>query len=113
MAGGFLKLASGWLAVVTALLTGVLMAHSQPRCAGIWTLVPDANATGGGTAAQAMPITQDANTITITRATQMGEFTATYKLDGTQSKNTINFQGNSMDQLSTAKWDAGKLKIDT
>ena len=43
----------------------------------------------------------------------MGEFTSTYKLDGAESKNTLNFQGNAIDQISTAKWDAGTLKIDT
>jgi hypothetical protein len=43
----------------------------------------------------------------------MGEFTTTYKLDGSESKSTLNFQGNAMEQVSTAKWDGTTLKIDT
>ena len=43
----------------------------------------------------------------------MGTFTSNYKLDGSESKNVLNFQGNSVDQLSTAKWDAAKLLVNT
>jgi hypothetical protein len=34
-------------------------------------------------------------------------------LDGSESKNTLNFQGNAIDQLSKVKWDGGTLKVDT
>jgi hypothetical protein len=95
-----------------------LVAQTPPSFAGKWTLVPDANAPAGGGRGmgglgQGATIVQDASTLTITRTTPMGEITSTYKLDGTESKNTFNMQGNSIDQLSTAKWDAGKLKINT
>ena len=105
---------AGLLAMVA---TG-LLAQTPPNFAGKWTLVPDANAPAGGGRGmgglgQTATIVQDANTLTITRTTQMGEITSTYKLDGTESKNTLSFQGNSFDQLSTAKWDAGKLKVNT
>ena len=43
----------------------------------------------------------------------MGEVTSVYKLDGSESKNTLNFQGNVIDQLSKAKWDGGTLRVDT
>ena len=102
------------MVMMAIVVTTVVLAQAPPNFAGKWTLVPDPNApAGGGMAAQAIAITQDANTITLTRTTQMGEFTATYKLDGTESKNTVTVQGNSIEQLSTAKWDGGKLKIDT
>ena len=52
---------------------------------------------------QEATITQDASTLTITRTTQMGTFTSNYKLDGSESKNTLTIQGNSIDQVSTAK----------
>jgi len=95
-----------------------LMAQTPPSFAGKWTLVPDANAPAGGGRGmgglgQTATVVQDATTLTITRTTPMGEITSTYKLDGTESKNTFNMQGNSIEQLSTAKWDAGKLKITT
>ena len=104
--------------VMLAVAASVLIAQTPPSFAGKWTLVPDANAPAGGGRGmgglgQTATVTQDANTLTITRTTQMGEITSTYKLDGSESKNTLNFQGNSIDQLSTARWDAGKLKINT
>jgi hypothetical protein len=64
-------------------------------------------------AQQEANIVQDASTITITRTTQIGTLTSTYKLDGSESKNTLNIQGNSVDQVSTAKWDGGKLLVNT
>ncbi len=58
-------------------------------------------------------ITQDASTLSITRTTPMGTFTSNYKLDGSESRNTLTIQGNSIDQLSTTKWDGGKLLVNT
>lgn len=93
------------------LLAMTAVAQQTPNFAGKWTVIPDPAATAGpgGSAV----IKQDATSITITRSTQMGEFTSTYKLDGSESRNTLNFQGNAIDQISTAKWDGGTLKIDT
>jgi uncharacterized protein YdeI (BOF family) len=109
------------LTLVTAMLACVaigLLAQTPPSFAGKWTQVADPNAPAGGGRGmgglgQSATVVQDANTLTITRTTQMGEITSTYKLDGSESKNTFNMQGNSIDQLSTAKWDAGKLTIKT
>jgi len=104
-------------AVMCALALSSLLAQAPPNFAGKWSLVPDANGAGGGRGmgglGQNATIVQDANTLTLTRTTQMGEFTTTYKLDGTESRNTLNMGGNTIDQLSTAKWDGGKLTINT
>jgi hypothetical protein len=111
-----MKRAMTAIPVMLALAASALMAQTPPNFAGKWTLVPDATAPAGGGRGglgQTATITQDANTLTITRTTQVGEMTSTYKLDGTESKNTLNFQGNSIDQISIAKWDAGMLKIKT
>ena len=43
----------------------------------------------------------------------MGELTSVYKLDGSESKNTLSFQGNSIDQISKTKWEGGTLHVDT
>ena len=106
--------------VALTLTTALTLAQAPPNFAGKWTVVPDANAPAGGGRGgmggglgQEATITQDASTLTIKRTTQMGEFTSTYKLDGSESRNTLNFQGNSVDQLSIAKWDAGKLNVHT
>ena len=101
------------LAVVASMT--ITAAQAPPNFAGKWTLVPDPNTPsgmGGGLGAEAN-ITQDASTLSITRTTPMGTFTSNYKLDGSESRNTLNFQGNSVDQLSTVKWDGGKLLVNT
>ena len=107
-------------AVAVTLATALTLAQAPPNFAGKWTLVPDPNAAAGGGRGgmggglgQEATITQDASTLTIARTTQMGPFTSTYKLDGSESRNTLNFQGNSVDQLSTAKWDGAKLNVQT
>ena len=106
------------LGLMLALVVGAgTFAQSPADFAGKWTLVPDAAAGGGrggfGGLGQAATITQDASTLTITRSIQAGEFTSTYKLDGTESKNTMTIQGNAVEQLSKAKWDGAKLLINT
>lgn len=108
------------MAAVLALVMTTVLAQTPPSFAGKWTLVVDPNAAPagggrgmGGALGQSATIVQDAMTLTITRTTPMGEFTSTYKLDGTESKNTMNMQGNAIDQISTAKWDGDKLKVTT
>src|SRR5688572_25603052 len=106
------------LARLTTALGGILLATvasaQTPNFTGKWTLVPNPAATGpGGGLGQEATITQDASSITIKRTTQMGEFTTTYKLDGSESKNTLNFQGNAIEQISKTNWDGGTLKVET
>ena len=100
--------------VITALVTAAVLAQT-PNFSGKWTVVPDPAATGGGFGGigQTAVIKQDATSMVITRTTQMGEFTSTYKLDGSESKNTLNIQGNAIDQISKTKWDGGTLHVDT
>lgn len=102
-------------AITTAAILVATIASAQtPNFAGKWTVVPDPAATGGfGGLGTDAAITQDATSMTIKRTTQMGEFTSIYKLDGTESKNTITIQGNAIEQLSKTKWDGGTLQVDT
>lgn len=106
-------------AVAVTLATALTLAQAPPNFAGKWTAVPDPNAAGGGGRGgtgglgQEATITQDASSLTINRTTPMGTFTSTYKLDGSESRNTLNFQGNSVDQMSIAKWDGPKLLVNT
>ena len=104
--------------VISAAVVGILLsaaAYAQtPDFSGKWTLVPDPAAQGpGGGLGQSAVIKQDASTMTINRTTQMGEITTVYKLDGSESKNTINFQGNAIEQLSKTKWEGGTLHVGT
>jgi hypothetical protein len=99
---------------LAVLLPAIALAQT-PNFAGKWTVVPDpaAQAGGFGGLGQSAVIKQDAATLTVTRTTQMGEFTSVYKLDGTESKNTLTVQGNAIEQLSKTKWEAGTLHVDT
>ena len=96
------------------MLPAAALAQTPPSFAGSWTVVPDPAATVGfGGLGQSAVIKQDATSLTITRTTQMGEFTSIYKLDGTESKNSLTIQGNAIDQLSKTRWDGGTLHVDT
>ena len=103
---------------VTTLALAILLPAAAlaqtPNFAGKWAIVPDPAVQGGfGGLGQSAVIKQDAATLTVTRTTQMGEVTNVYKLDGSESKNTLNFQGNAIEQLSKAKWEGGTLNVDT
>jgi hypothetical protein len=97
-----------------AILLSAATLAQAPNFAGKWAIVPDPSSQGGfGGLGQSAVIKQDATTLTITRTTQMGEVTSVYKLDGSESKNTLNFQGNALDQISKTKWEGGTLHVDT
>ena len=114
-----MKRAMTAVAAALVCITATLSAQTPPNFAGKWTLVVDPNAApaGGGRGmggiGQSATVVQDATTLTITRTTQVGEFTSTYKLDGTESKNTMNMGGNAVDLLSKAKWEGSKLTVAT
>ena len=110
-----MKRAMSLAAAVLIVIAAAVSAQTPPNFAGKWTLVPDpaAPATGGMPASPTLTIVQDAKTLTVTRTTQMGEFTTVYNLDGSESKNTLNFNGNSIDQVSKTKWDGEKLIVNT
>src|SRR5262245_15563684 len=114
----FAVLLSGAALMVSA---ATVFAQAKPSFAGKWTLVPDPNAAAGGGGrgggfgglGQGATITQDDKVLTIVTSNQAGEVTRKYNLDGSDSKNTMNFGGNSMEQVSKAKWDGNKLVIAT
>ena len=102
--------------LMAILASAAIAAQARPDFSGKWTLVPDpaAGGRGGfGGVGQSATITQDATSLTITRSTQMGEFTSTYRLDGSESRNTLNFQGNAIEQLSKTSWDGDRLIVNT
>ena len=106
-------------AAAVVLSCAVVLAQT-PSFSGKWTLVPDPNAQGGrggfgGGLGMEATVAQDAKTLTVTRAGIQGgaEIKTVYNLDGSETKNTLSFGGNSIDQLSKVKADGAKLVITT
>ena len=98
-------------------------AQSKTSFAGKWTMVPDPNAAAagggrgrgmGGGLGQEFTAAQDDKTLTVTTNNpQLGELKTVYNLDGSESKNSLNFGGQTIDRVSKVKWDGAKLVITT
>jgi hypothetical protein len=114
--------------IATAVLAVATLAFAQkPDFSGTWTLDPEASgmpagtgggATGGGRGGgllgQTGTIKQTPDTLSIDRTMGDNKVTSNYKLDGTESKNTMMGRGGTpMESVSTAKWDGPKLIITT
>ena len=122
----------GMLAIV-ALAVATAAFAQKPDFSGTWTLdaeasgMPAAGAApaggggggggrggmGGGALGTGGTIKQTADTLTIERTMGENKVTATYKLDGSESKNTMTTGRGAMESVSTAKWDGPKLTITT
>jgi hypothetical protein len=105
------------------------MAWAQkPDFSGVWTLDPTASGApagggggGGGRGGRGgilgmgpTTVKQTATDLVVESTMGESKVTRTYKLDGTESKNTVMGRGgNQMEQVSTAKWDGSKLTIVT
>ena len=107
-----------------ALAGASLSAQSKPGFAGKWTMVTDPNAAaaagggrGRGMAGGLGPeftAVQDDKTLTVTTNNpQLGELKTVYNLDGSESKNPLNFGGQQVERVSKVKWDGAKLVITT
>ena len=117
-------------AAAVVIMAAGLLAQAKPNFSGKWTMdapaAPAAGAPGGGGGGRgggggggwgmAPTITQDATTL---KVEYMGggqapaPVTLTYKLDGTESKNTVQGRGGPAEQVSKAVWDGATLKITT
>ncbi len=108
--------------IAAAILAVATVAWAQkPDFSGTWTLDPASapaagGGGGGGGALGSGPATvkQTADALTIERTMGDAKVILTYKLDGTESRNTMMGRGGqSADSVSTAKWDGPKLTIVT
>jgi hypothetical protein len=117
-------------AFVIASSTGVF-AQAKPDFSGKWTVdpasapAPPAGGGGGGGGGgrgggrggagfgQEFTAKQDASALTITRDQGGQSVTATYKLDGSESKNTVAGRNGQQEQVSKAMWMGNKLMITT
>lgn len=104
-----------------------LLAQAKPNFAGKWVReAPAAPATppaggggggggrgGGGGWGATNTITQDATTLTVEYTQGENPVKLVYKLDGTESKNTMQGRGGAMEQVSKAAWVGNTLVITT
>jgi hypothetical protein len=112
--------------IAVAILAVASMAWAQKAdFSGNWTLDPASAPAGGGGGGggggrgggrgglgPGAMVKQTADTLTIERTIAENKVTTTYKLDGSESKNTVTGRGGEpMEIVSTAKWDGSKLVI--
>jgi hypothetical protein len=113
--------------IAAAILAVATLAWAQkPDFSGTWTLDPEASGmaagTGGGGGGAGRgggalgngpaTVRQTGDTLTIERTVGDNKVTTTYKLDGTESKNTMMGRGGTpMESVSVAKFDGNKLVI--
>jgi hypothetical protein len=105
------------LMATAALVTSspAALAQTRPNFSGKWTQVvdPAAQPTGRGRGfgglGQVVTATQDEKTLTVVTTTQIGEVKAVYNLDGSETRNPITFNGQTVERTSKAKWDGAKL----
>ena len=125
----------GIIAAAVFAVAAVAFAQAKPDFSGTWTLDPEASGMaapapggapagtggggGGGRGGGALgngpaTVKQTADTLTIERTMGENKVTTTYKLDGTESKNTMMGRGGTpMESVSVAKFDGTKLTITT
>jgi hypothetical protein len=104
--------------IAAAILAVATVAHAQkPDFSGTWAPDPAAAAGGGGGRGGGGPMTvkQTADTLSIERTMGENKVTQTYKLDGSESKNTGMARGGGapVESTSTAKWEGATLVITT
>jgi len=118
-----MKLARVAVTMVAVLAVATMAWAQRPDFSGNWTLDADASggAPGGGGRGrgrggmglgQAATVKQTADTLTVERTIGENKVVSTYKLDGTESKNTMMGRGgNQMESVSVSKWDGQTLTI--
>ena len=123
-----MKLARVGVIAAAILAVATVALAQKPDFSGTWTLdpasAPAAGGGGGGGGGRGggggalgngpATVKQTADALTIERTMGDAKVTLTYKLDGTESRNTMMSRGGqSGDSVSTAKWDGPKLTIVT
>jgi hypothetical protein len=107
--------------IAAAVLAMATLSFAQkPDFSGTWTLDEAASGTAGGGGGGGRggglgnggTVKQTADALMVERMMGDNKVTASYKLDGTESKNTMMGRGGqSMEAVSTVKFDGGKMII--
>ncbi len=125
-----MKVARVAVTTMAVLAIATLAWAQRPDFSGTWTLDADASGVaaggpggggggrGGGRGGmglgQSATIKQTADTLTVERMVMDNKVVSTYKLDGSESRNTMMGRGgNQIEAVSTATWDGQTLVITT
>jgi hypothetical protein len=125
-----MKLARVGVIAAAVLAVATLAWAQKTDFSGTWTLDPEASgmAAGGGAPGggggrgggrggglgQGGTVKQTATELTVERTMGDNKVTSTYKLDGSESKNSMMGRGGAtVESVSTAKWDGPALVITT
>jgi hypothetical protein len=123
----------GITAAAVLAVASLALAQAKPDFSGTWTLDEQASGMaagggapggggggggrggfGGGALGNGGTVKQTADALTIERTMGENKVTTTYKLDGSESKNTMMGRGgNQMESTSTAKFEGSTLVITT
>lgn len=118
------RVATMLTAAAVVLFAAGMTAQSKANFSGKWTLDPASAPQGGGGGGrgggrgggwgQTFTITQDATTLKVERTQGQTPVTETFKLDGSDSKNSLppmREGGAATDVISKASWDGDKIVI--
>jgi hypothetical protein len=127
-----MKMARAGIIAVAVLAVATLAWAQRPDFSGTWTLDPEASgmAAGGGAPGgggrmgggrgggaglgQGGTVKQTADTLTVERMAGDNTVVSSYKLDGSESRNTMMGRGGGqVEAVSVARWDGQTLTITT
>jgi hypothetical protein len=102
-----MKRIPSFLLVCVAVFGAAVAAQQKPNFVGTWKLSDPA--TPDQFTPSVMTVAQDTTNLTVTTVSQMGEFKTAYKVDGTEGRSPIDFNGTTIDRLAKMTWDGNKL----
>jgi hypothetical protein len=88
-----------------------LLGQDKPSFAGTWKLTDPA--TPEAFTPSTITVAQDATALTVTTASEMGQFKTTYKLDGSEGPSPMEFNGMTIDRMTKLVWEGSKLWLIT
>jgi hypothetical protein len=94
------------VAAVALLAAAVLPAQSKPNFTGTWIITTPAEAAG-----QEQDVRHTPTTISTGHPSEGGGHHASYKLDGSESRNELTSHGEPIVTISRASWDGDKVVI--
>ena len=94
------------LVLALALASTVASAQKKPDFSGTWIVVTPAEGAG-----QEQEVRHTATTLSTGHASSGDGHHATYKLDGSESRNALTSHGDEIVTLSKAQWDGDKVVI--